>query len=225
MRREVERGRVDSLDIDHTDRHLEDECGDEEGECGQLDVRGGEGSHEYEFVDVEKRFGVRITDQRPVHQDDEIETEQDAVEGQLAVQGCGKVSVRVLGGYSSREGDIRGLHDTAAHHNIIKSFLLDRVTQGQTLIRASRDDEMCREILEGEGCLGVLVIHILREDQRLLFLAQLLLRVTKAKEKDGNRLSVAAQRFGAVLVISHGIENVLRHDSALFGTERRKNKR
>lgn len=225
MRREVERGRVDTLDIDQTDRYLEDECGDEEGECGQLDVRGGEGSHEYEFVDVEKRFGVRITDQRPVHQDDEIETEEDAVEGQLAVQGCGKVSVRVLGGYSSREGDIRGLHDTAAHHNIIKSFLLDRVTQGQTLIRASRDDEMCREILEGEGCLGVLVIHILREDQRLLFLAQLLLRVTKAKEKDGNRLSVAAQRFGAVLVISHGIENVLRHDSALNVTRTRKNKR
>ena len=225
MRREVERGRVDTLDIDQTDRYLEDECGDEEGECGQLDVRGGEGSHEYEFVDVEKRFGVRITDQRPVHQDDEIETEEDAVEGQLAVQGCGKVSVRVLGGYSSREGDIRGLHDTAAHHNIIKSFLLDRVTQGQTLIRASRDDEMCREILEGEGCLGVLVIHILREDQRLLFFAQLLLHVTKAKEKDGNRLSVAAQRFGAVLVISHRVENVLRHDSALFGTERRKNKR
>lgn len=225
MRREVERGRVDSLDIDHTDRHLEDECGDEEGECGQLDVRGGEGSHEYEFVDVEKRFGVRITDQRPVHQDDEIETEEDAVEGQLAVQGCGKVSVRVLGGYSSREGDIRGLHDTAAHHDIIESFLLDRVTQGQTLIRASRDNEMCREILEGEGCLGVLVVHILREDQRLLFFAQLLLHVTKAKEKDGNRLSVAAQRFGAVLVISHRVENVLRHDSALFGTERRKNKR
>ena len=225
MRREVERGRVDTLGIDQTDRYLEDECGDEEGERGQLGVRGDEGSHEYEFVDVEKRFGVGITDQRPVHQDDEIETEEDAVEGQLAVQGCGKVSVRVLGGYSSREGDIRGLHDTAAHHNIIKSFLLDRVTQGQTLIRASRDDEMCREILEGEGCLGVLVIHILREDQRLLFLAQLLLRVTKAKEKDGNRLSVAAQRFGAVLVISHGIENVLRHDSALFGTERRKNKR
>ena len=225
MRREVERGSFDTLDIDQTDRYLEDECGDEEGECGQLDVRGGEGSHEYEFVDVEKRFGVRITDQRPVHQDDEIETEEDAVEGQLAVQGCGKVSVRVLGGYSSREGDIRGLHDTAAHHNIIKSFLLDRVTQGQTLIRASRDDEMCREILEGEGCLGVLVIHILREDQRLLFFAQLLLHVTKAKEKDGNRLSVAAQRFGAVLVISHRVENVLRHDSALFGTERRKNKR
>lgn len=225
MRREVERGRVDTLGIDQTDRYLEDECGDEEGECGQLDVRGGEGSHEYEFVDVEKRFGVGITDQRPVHQDDEIETEQDAVEGQLAVQGCGKVSVRVLGGYSSREGDIRGLHDTAAHHDIIESFLLDRVTQGQTLIRASRDNEMCREILEGEGCLGVLVVHILREDQRLLFFAQLLLHVTKAKEKDGNRLSVAAQRFGAVLVISHRVENVLRHDSALFGTERRKNKR
>lgn len=225
MRREVERGRVDTLGIDQTDRYLEDECGDEEGECGQLDVRGGEGSHEYEFVDVEKRFGVGITDQRPVHQDDEIETEEDAVEGQLAVQGCGKVSVRVLGGYSSREGDIRGLHDTAAHHDIIESFLLDRVTQGQTLIRASRDNEMCREILEGEGCLGVLVVHILREDQRLLFFAQLLLHVTKAKEKDGNRLSVAAQRFGAVLVISHRVENVLRHDSALFGTERRKNKR
>ena len=225
MRREVERGSFDTLDIDQTDRYLEDECGDEEGECGQLDVRGGEGSHEYEFVDVEKRFGVRITDERPVHQDDEIETEEDAVEGQLAVQGCGKVSVRVLGGYSSREGDIRGLHDTAAHHNIIKSFLLDRVTQGQTLIRASRDDEMCREILEGEGCLGVLVIHILREDQRLLFLAQLLLHVTKAKEKDGNRLSVAAQRFGAVLVIAHRVENVLRHDSALNVTRTRKNKR
>ena len=216
MRREVERGSFDTLGIDQTDRYLEDECGDEEGERGQLGVRGDEGSHEYEFVDVEKRFGVGITDQRPVHQDDEIETEQDAVEGQLAVQGCGKVSVRVLGGYSSREGDIRGLHDTAAHHDIIESFLLDRVTQGQTLIRASRDNEMCREIL---------VVHILREDQRLLFFAQLLLHVTKAKEKDGNRLSVAAQRFGAVLVISHRVENVLRHDSALFGTERRKNKR
>lgn len=225
MRREVERGSFDTLGIDQTDRYLEDECGDEEGERGQLGVRGDEGSHEYEFVDVEKRFGVGITDQRPVHQDDEIETEQDAVEGQLAVQGCGKVSVRVLGGYSSREGDIRGLHDTAAHHDIIESFLLDRVTQGQTLIRASRDNEMCREILEGEGCLGVLVVHILREDQRLLFFAQLLLHVTKAKDKDGNRLSVAAQRFGAVLVISHRVENVLRHDSALFGTERRKNKR
>lgn len=184
MRREAETGSFNALGIDPTDRHLEDECGDEEGERGQLGVMGDEGSHEYEFVDVEKRFGVGITDQRPVHQDDEIETEEDAVEGQLAVQGCRKVPVRVLGGYSSREGDIRGLHDTAANHYIIESFLLDRVAQGQALIRASRDDDLRRGILEGEGSLGVFVVHILREDQRLLLFAQLLLRVTKAKEKD-----------------------------------------
>lgn len=159
---------------------------------------------------------MTVARDHPIEKAQGKKADQHQIERELAVQRRWQFAVHVLRFAVAVQSDVRRLRLATSHHHVVQSFLLNGEVERHARLFLSTPHPRIASPLDRKGNAGVLALHSLGNQKRLLLLAQLLLPITHKGSNYRNGVSITAERFLAVVVVAHGIEHRFRHNHSLL---------